>query len=105
MCAVGRVIPAPHGKANADVNAEIERIVGIINSVGPSIETMCADSDSTYVSRLAAPFALVGVPESYDLQLPVHRQNQLRARICMPGTFACFCIGAAIKARTCGVFT
>jgi hypothetical protein len=42
-----RVIPAPRGKANADVNAEIERTVGIINSSGLSVEVVCTDGDST----------------------------------------------------------
>jgi hypothetical protein len=36
---------------------------------------------------LAAPFSLVGVPESCDLQLPVHSRSQLRARICRSGSF------------------
>jgi hypothetical protein len=73
------------------VNAESERIVGITNPSGLSVEVVCADGDSTHVCRLAAPFALVGVPESYELQLPLHRQSQLRARVGMPGSFACFC--------------
>jgi hypothetical protein len=71
-----RVIPAPRGKASADMNAKIERIVAILNSSGLSVEVVCTDGDSTYVSRLAAPFVLVGVPESYDPRLPVHRQSQ-----------------------------
>jgi hypothetical protein len=82
---VGPVIPAPRGKANADMNAKIERIVAILNSSGLSVEVVCTDGDSTYVSGLADPFALVGVPESDELRLPVHRQSQLRARICTPG--------------------
>jgi hypothetical protein len=94
-----RVIPAPHGKATADVNAEIKRIVGIINSSGLSVEVVCIHDGSTYVSRLAGPFARVGVPESCDLRLPVHRQTQLRARIGMPGTFACFCTDADYQGK------
>jgi ribosomal protein L2 len=67
-----RVIEAPHGNANAAVNAEIERAVGIAKSGGLSVEVVCSDGDRTCVSRLAAPFAVVNVRESDDLQLPLH---------------------------------
>jgi hypothetical protein len=46
-----RVIPAPHGKANADVNAGTEHIVGILNSSGLSVEVVCTDGNSKQVYR------------------------------------------------------
>ena len=87
-----RVMPAPHGKATDEVNAEIERLIGLLNANGLSVELVCTDGDSTYVRKLTGAFAMVGVPDSYDLKRPLHRQLSLRARIAMPGSFTCWCI-------------
>ena len=87
-----RVIPAPHGKATSEVTTEIERLVVLLNNEGLSVELVCTDGDSTYVQKLAAAFEVVGVCDSYDMRIPLHRQNSMRALIAMPGTFACYTI-------------
>jgi hypothetical protein len=53
-----RVIPVPRRKAPADVNAENEHVVGLVNSSGHSAEAVCTEGDSAPVSRLAAPSLL-----------------------------------------------
>ena len=50
-----RVMPAPHGKATEEVNAEIERLVGLLNANGLSVESVCTDGDSTYARKLPEP--------------------------------------------------